>query len=344
MQKVIVTKREAGWRFDRYLRKMLPQASPGFLYKMLRKKNITLNERKAAGNEIVAAGDSVELFFSQETFLKFSGEISAQRGEGWDSICREAFRTLGDIPVIYEDEDILILNKPAGVLSQKAEKDDLSLNEWMLGYLLEKGRFTAGEAGHFKPSVCNRLDRNTSGLVLCGRSVKGSQFLTKILRNRSLHKYYVTYVKGQIGQETVLKGYLKKEEAKMRSTILTEEQYRRRESANPEAQREYKPIETVIKPLLYDRKRDCTKLEILLVTGKSHQIRAHLASVGHPVLGDRKYGWRPGRAEEEILKYQVLHAGRMEFPKIEGDFAYLSGKCFEAPQPELFTAYERGSE
>lgn len=356
MQKIIVTKGEAGWRFDRYLKKMLPEASTGFLYKMLRKKNITLNGRKAAGNEIVASGDSVELFFSQETFRKFSGELSVSGAEGEmadvheklkgnghaisggkQSVYREAYHKLGDIPVIYEDEDLLILDKPAGVLSQKAEKEDISLNEWMLGYLVEKGEFTSGETGHFKPSVCNRLDRNTSGLVLCGKSVKGSQFLAKMLRERILHKYYETYAAGQIEHEIALKGYLKKEEARNRSAILTEESYRREAAKNPALAGEYKRIETVIKPLYYDERRDCTKLEILLVTGKSHQIRAHLASNGHPILGDWKYGWKPERKSEENLKYQLLCACRVEFPEIEGEFAYLSGKCFEAVCPDPFS-------
>lgn len=348
MQQFVVTGKEAGWRFDKYLKKLLPQAGSGFLYKMLRKKNITLNEKKAAGNEVVAPGDVVRLFFSEETFQKFSGKntekmenaeirfgertgqkeklrkISGERAD------RKNSRETGDIPVIYEDRDILILNKPAGVLSQKAREDDISLNEWMLGYLCGKGELSADETGQFRPSVCNRLDRNTSGIVLCGKSVRGSQFLSEMLRNRSLHKYYVTYVQGRVEREILLNGFLKKEEERNFSRIMPEEEYRRLMLTDPEAGKKYKKIETVVKPVSYIKERDCTKLEILLVTGKSHQIRAHLASIGHPVLGDRKYGWRPGRKDEEGLKYQLLHAGRVEFPEIEGEFAYLSGKCMEA--------------
>lgn len=329
MQKFVVTKKEAGWRFDKYLRKLLPRAGTGFLYKMLRKKNITLNQKKAAGNETVAAGDVVELFFSEDTFRKFSEEPAGQ-------IYVDACRKLGDIPVIYEDEDILILNKPAGVLSQKAREDDISLNEWMLGYLCRKKELSECETGRFRPSVCNRLDRNTSGLVLCGKSVRGSQFLAEMLRGRSLHKYYVTCVRGRIEREIRLSGYLKKEEGQKRAEILSEEEYQRLGPADSGIKKEYKKIETVVKPLSYGRERDCTKLEILLVTGKSHQIRAHLASIGHPVFGDRKYGFQPRDREEEMFRYQLLHACRVEFPEIEGEFAYLSGKCVEAAEPELF--------
>ncbi len=360
MQRFVITGREAGWRFDKYLKKLLPQASSGFLYKMLRKKNITLNQKKAAGNEVIARGDTVEVFFSEETYRKFSGnlpEVSEQEEAGrkreeeeeknieaaadgkiseaktYQSY-RRAYQKLKGISVIYEDENILVLNKPAGILSQKADKEDFSLNEWMIGYLLEKKEITEEELARFRPSVCNRLDRNTSGLMLCGKSVRGSQFLSEILRDRSAHKYYVTYVQGRVGQKAVLDGYLKKKEENNSSAIIDTFAYRQLILAEPEAEKEYKRIETVIKPLFYVEGRDCTKLEILLVTGKSHQIRAHLAGTGHPVLGDRKYGWRPAGKEEAVLKHQLLHACRVEFPVTEGEFAYLSGKCLTAPAPE----------
>lgn len=325
MQEFVVTKQEAGWRLDKYLKKLLPQAASGFLYKMLRKKNITLNEKKAAGNEMIAAGDTVRLFFSEETYQKFSGKPSFR-------LYRKAYHELENISVIYEDDDILILNKPAGVLSQKAEKDDISLNEWLIGYLLEREEITEAGLERFRPSVCNRLDRNTSGLMLCGKSVRGSQFLSEILRDRSLHKYYLAYVQGKIEHSITLKGYLKKEEEKNRSVIISEEEYQQAAGA----EKRYQKIETVIKPISYSEEKDCAKLEILLVTGKSHQIRAHLASIGHPVLGDRKYGWKPKGKEDAVLKYQLLHAYRVEFPEREGAFGYLSGKSVTAPVPEFF--------
>lgn len=334
MQKFMVTKKEEGQRFDKYLKKLLPQAAGGFLYKMLRKKNITLNGKKAAGNEVILAGDSVEMFFAEETFQKFSGKFKTQTESGRSF--KRACRSFSDIGVIYEDEDILILNKPAGVLTQKAEKEDISLNEWMLGYLLEKGELEEENAGHFRPSVCNRLDRNTSGLVLCGKSIRGSRFLSEMLRNRSLRKYYTALAQGEIRREIRLAGYLKKEEEKNLSHILPEEKYRSLVISRPEAEKEYKRIETVIKPVFYDPEKDFTRLEVLLVTGKSHQIRAHLAQIGHPILGDYKYGWKPRNQREEALKYQMLHACRIEFPEIEGEFARLSGKCVRAPEPECF--------
>lgn len=369
MQEFVVTKQEAGRRLDKYLKKLLPQAASGFLYKMLRKKNITLNEKKAAGNEVIAAGDTVRLFFSEETYQKFSGKLPAQENAGQTAaeepvalkaplqLYRKAFHELQDISVIYEDDDILILNKPTGVLAQKAEKDDISLNEWLIGYLLEREEITEAGLERFRPSVCNRLDRNTSGLMLCGKSVRGSQFLSEILRDRSLHKYYLAYAQGKMEHSVTLKGYLKKEEEKNRSVTISEEEYRQahrqkissvvmaekqqdRILGAERTEKGYQKIETVIKPISYIEEKDCTKLEILLVTGKSHQIRAHLASIGHPVLGDRKYGWKPKRKEDAALKYQLLHAYRVEFPETEGEFRYLSGKSVTAPAPKFFGEYK----
>ena len=402
MQEFVVARAEAGGRFDKYLKRLLPLASSGFLYKMLRKKNITLNDKKAEGKEILAEKDVVKLFFSEETYLKFAGrsggvpgqdgadqeskgsvKMSGKNGQeaGFslfpDKGCperysfrksgegyRKAYRQLGKIPVIYEDEDILILNKPAGVLSQKAKREDVSLNEWMIGYLLEKKEISEDGLLRFCPSVCNRLDRNTSGLLLCGKTLRGSRFLSEILRDRSLHKYYLTYAEGKIEHPITLKGYLKKETERNRVKVISEEEYREKVlMAEPEEyqekvlttesevyqkkatgsagrkkeyQEEYHRIETVIKPLSYSKEMDCTKLEILLMTGKSHQIRAHLSEIGHPVLGDIKYGWKPRRKAEMGLKYQLLHAHKVEFPKTEGEFDYLSEKVVTAPLPALF--------
>lgn len=377
MQEFVVARAEAGGRFDKYLKRLLPLASSGFLYKMLRKKNITLNDKKAEGKEILAEKDVVKLFFSEETYLKFAGrsggvpgqdgadeeskgsvKMSEKNGQeaGFslfpDKGCperysfrksgegyRKAYRQLGKIPVIYEDEDILILNKPAGVLSQKAKREDVSLNEWMIGYLLEKKEISEDGLLRFCPSVCNRLDRNTSGLLLCGKTLRGSRFLSEILRDRSLHKYYLTYAEGKIEHPITLKGYLKKEAERNRVKVISEEEYRKKVlMAEP---KEYHRMETVIKPLSYSKEMDCTKLEILLVTGKSHQIRAHLSEIGHPVLGDIKYGWKPKRREEMGLKYQLLHAHKVEFPQTEGEFDYLSEKVVTAPVPEEFERMER---
>ncbi|MDE6404758.1 MAG: RluA family pseudouridine synthase, partial [Lachnospiraceae bacterium] len=181
MYQVMITDREAGQRFDKYLHRILPNAGAGFLHKMLRKKNITLNDKKADGSEKIAVGDCVKVFFAQETLdlfmgkppeqsensgksVKSAGQAAGQKPYGQDY--RTAYKQMSDIQMIYENGHILIADKPAGVLSQKAVKPDLSLNEWLIGYLLEKEELSESELTFYKPSVCNRLDRNTSGMVL----------------------------------------------------------------------------------------------------------------------------------------------------------------------------------
>ena len=175
MQLLTIGKNQAGQRLDKFLKKALPNAGTGFLYKMLRKKNITLNGKKAEGKEILAQGDEVRCFFSEETFATLSGAETVEDTSDY----RKAYRTLKDICVLYEDEDILLLNKPAGVLTQKAKPEDLSLNEWLIGHLLATDAIKETDLATFHPSVCNRLDRNTSGIVLCGKTLAGSQALSR---------------------------------------------------------------------------------------------------------------------------------------------------------------------
>ena len=171
---------EAGQRFDKYLHKLLPEAGNSFLYKMLRKKNITLNNGKAQGNELLNSGDTVNIFFAEETFLKFAGNHAPEQ-DGQDNGVvteyRKAYETLNSHKrkpvVLLETPDFLLADKPAGILTQKSVPEDSSMNEWLIGYLLETGAITAKQLATFHPSVCNRLDRNTSGLVLCGKSLAG---------------------------------------------------------------------------------------------------------------------------------------------------------------------------
>ncbi len=329
MQEFIVKENHAGQRLDKFLHKYLPLAGTGFLYKMLRKKNITLNGKKAEGKEILAFNDKIQCFFSEETFAKFSGRDGAFReqdapGQVEVTEYENAYKRL-NLPtdtVLYVDDHVLVLNKPAGILTQKAKDTDMSLNEWMIGYLLHTGKITAEELALFKPSVCNRLDRNTSGLVLCGISLKGSQELSRFIRDREVKKYYRTIVKGVLKQGALLKGSLKKNKSNNIVTVSIE---------GSEIQTAYEPLQILQKELTY--------LEVELITGKTHQIRAHLSSIGHPIIGDTKYGNKALNQKVEKLygqRYQLLHAYRLEFPRLEGALSALSEKELIAPLPITF--------
>lgn len=310
MKEYIIGKNEANQRLNKYLHKLLKEASNGFLYKMLRKKNITLNGKKAEGVEKLQEGDHVKLFLSDETFLKFAGQPPVHKDEANVKLKPVS------LSVVYEDEDILIINKPQGMLSQKAKPSDVSANEYILEYLLGTGALTGEDLRTFRPSICNRLDRNTSGLLIAGKSLRGLQEMAECLKDRSMKKYYRCIVKGTVAEEKKITGYLKKDEGSNQVQIYSKEV--------PDSryiETEYMPVETF---------SDATLLEVHLITGRSHQIRAHLASIGHPVAGDEKYGdhnWNLTLKKKYGIRGQMLHAYRLEFP---------DGRKVMAPVPENF--------
>lgn len=317
MKEIVVTKNEAGKGLAGFLKSYLKEASTGFIHKMLRKKNITLNGKKAEGTEKLREGDSIKIFFSDETLEKFRGKVDASFAKG------RVTGAFGELPVIYEDNDIVLVNKPVGVLSQKAKPEDLSLNEWLIEYLLEKGDITTESLSTYKPSICNRLDRNTSGLVICAKSLNGARTMNGLIKERRVDKFYRTIIKGRLSDSVTLKGYLYKDESKNKVII---------KESDPKDDR-FSYIETVYEPLTYLKDKDLTLLEVKLVTGKPHQIRAHLSSIAHPIIGDFKYGGPVFKG----LKYQLLHSYRLVFPAdLPEGFDHLSGKEFVAELPAIF--------
>lgn len=319
MKQLNISANEAGQRLDKLLAKYLREAPKSFLYKMMRKKNITLNGKKVQGNEILKVGDEVKLFFSDETLEKFRGQ----------NVSAKIRPTRQKLDILYEDENIILINKPAGMLSQKAKPQDVSLVEHLISYLIESNSLTQEQLQSFHPSVCNRLDRNTSGLVVAGKSLVGLQQMSQMLQERSMQKYYCCIVAGTMQGSCHLKGYLVKNQKT--NTVTVSEQA---DETDPECKR----IETSYRVLAAGN--GLTMLEVHLITGRSHQIRAHLASIGHPILGDPKYGDeklnRRYRASHQISG-QLLHACRLEMPKqMTGTLAYLAGECFTAPIPSLY--------
>lgn len=311
MQEIIVSANEAGQRFDKLLAKYLNEAPKSFLYKMLRKKNIVLNGKKATGNEKLVVGDQIKLFLADETIEKFS-KVEIQK-------------TTQKLDVLYEDENILLINKPVGMLSQKATEKDESLVEHVISYLLESGQLKESDLRSFKPSICNRLDRNTSGLVVAGKSLAGLQKMGELFKERSMRKFYRCLVVGEVREKQYVKGFLYKNEQTNKVTV---------------EEKEFKdslPIETEYFPIWSNGK--ITLLEVHLITGRTHQIRAHLASQNHPIIGDYKYGVKKVNdtfKEKYKLESQLLHAYRLEMPVLDEPFENISEKQFVAPIPKLF--------
>lgn len=318
MKEIIIGENEASKRLDSFLNFYLKEASSGFIYKMLRKKNITLNDKKADGKEKLKTGDVIKIFFSDETLEKFRGAQSNSINDDIGKITRK----YGELPVIYEDDNIVLVNKPKGMLSQKAEAGDESLNDWLIEYLLKKGEVTTESLETYRPSICNRLDRNTSGLVVCGKTLTGLRKMNELIRDRSVRKFYRTIVTGKLTDRLSIRGYLFKN-VKTNKVIISDK---------PEDDR-FTYIETAYEPVKYYKDHDMTLLEVELITGKTHQIRAHLSSVGHAIIGDVKYGGPKFRG----INSQLLHSYRLEFPKIsDGQFDNLSGREFIADLPGEF--------
>ena len=201
MRVLKVSVQEEGQRLDRMLAKYMQLAPRSFFYKMLRKKNIKLNGKKADGSEKVAEGDEITLYLADDTIDGFRKQSTAR-----EENAKQPEKPQMKIEVVYEDSDILVLNKPVGVLSQKADRKDYSLVEWLVDYLGQ----TSGQT--FRPGICNRLDRNTSGLIVAGKSLAGLQQMGELFKERTLKKYYLCIVKGRITEPAHISGYLVKDE------------------------------------------------------------------------------------------------------------------------------------
>lgn len=333
MQEIIINKNEAGQRFDKYLFKYFKEAPSSFVYKMLRKKNIELNSKKATGGEKLEQGDVVKFFMSDETIDKFKGKTISKKDTPKNIDTKIVINN-----IVYEDDDILVINKPAGILSQKATPNDISINEMIIEYLIGEGKLNADDLNTFKPSICNRLDRNTSGLITFGKTLSGVQDLSYGFKERTFDKYYLAIVWGEIKEGANISGYLVKNNSTNKVYI------------SPEKNDDASYIETAYKPLevayitVNNVKKPVTLLKIKLITGKTHQIRAHLSSIGHSLLGDDKYG--NIKLNKELKKffkvnYQLLHSYELHFNDTKCTKALINvdGQIITAPVSESFKKF-----
>ncbi|WP_299145934.1 RluA family pseudouridine synthase [uncultured Dialister sp.] len=312
MKSWTVSQTEAGTTAWKYVTRLLPAAAGGLLRKSMRKKNITLNGKKMEGKEKLSAGDRIDVWFSDETISKFQGEI-----------IKTEKKPLSFFPscIVYEDENVLVLNKPAGLLSQGDGSCSPSLNDGLLSYL--KDEITPA----FRPSICNRLDRNTSGMVLAGKNMAALQTLNELIRTRAVEKIYSAVVFGKTEKQGTFKGWMVKDEIKNRVLYLDHEETGARS------------VETSYERIAVGKWGNelVSLVKVHLITGRSHQIRVHFANAGHPLLGDRKYGTKESIALSTAchIKRQLLHAGEIRFPdNLPAPLEALSGKTFTADLPE----------
>ncbi len=318
MKQIIIDKNENEQRLDRFLRKYLSEAPKSFIYRMIRKKNIEVNKKRAKPETIIYKGDTIQLFLSDETISKFM----ARPVEIKSNIKPD---------LIYEDDNLILINKPVGLLSHgTGDESEEDIVNSMVSYLIEKGDFLPEVEKTFTPSICNRLDRNTSGIIIGAKNYKTLKSINEAMREGKIKRYYKTIVKGNLVDEIKAEAYLIKNQEKNKVEIYEDDQ------------KGSKQVITNIKPLKI--KNGYSMLEIELITGRTHQIRGHLSSLGYPVIGDRKYGDNEINSKfnkEYKLNNQFLHAYKIELNGLIKELEYLNGKSFKSELKGIYKDIER---
>lgn len=343
--KEFIVKDNEQQRLIKLLGKILSNADNGFIYKMLRKKNIVLNDKKASGNENLKTGDVIKIYFSDETFEKLSGRNSCVNDVNITKGAKDNGFVFKD-SIIFENEHVIFVNKPVGILSQKAVKEDVSIVEYLTQYLLNEGKISKDELMTFKPAICNRLDRNTSGIILCGKSLLGLRILNDTISKREIDKFYLTVVNGVVKKSIKSEAFLYKNEKTNKVTVFNSVN-EARSILNEREVSKLQTIKTGIRPLISTNKH--TLLEIELITGKTHQIRATMAHLGFPVYGDEKY--RGDNSGKKVTaktnnsyvdsmgnvhrSYQFLHAYKIVF-KGRCESIGLNNEVYRAHPPKVF--------
>ena len=310
MVKLIITENEAGQRLDRFLRKYFRKATLSFIYKLIR-KDIKLNGKRAKEDTMLCTGDELSIYIPEEKAKELATDSRKKTS-------KRQFK------IAYEDDNILIVDKPWGLLTHgdSHEKKNTLLNQ-VCGYLQDKGEYDPSKEKTFTPAPVNRLDRNTTGLVVFGKNSATLRNLTRSIREHdNIEKYYMTMVCGSLNEPVFLNENLKRDTDSNISEVSSD-------GSGKAAATYVKPVSTG---------KNFSLVEVRIFTGRTHQIRTHLAHAGFPLAGDSKYG-DPAvnrRLKKEGITTQLLHACRLEFKgSIEG-LEYLEGTTAEAPLPSEF--------
>ena len=315
---ITVTKNDAGQRLDKFLTKTYRNLPMSLLYKAVRKKDIRLNGKRCEASSRLNEGDQVYLFLPDDAL-----EIAPPT--------YEFMHASKALDIVYEDDHVLLLNKKAGLL---VHPDDREFADTLIfrvqRYLYEKGEYNPADEQSFAPALVNRIDRNTSGIVIAAKTAVALRVLNQKLKDREIEKFYLCIVHGSMPKaEDTLEAYLEKNESQNRVYISDTQKQGAR------------TIRTRYRVL--EEKNNLSLLEIHLLTGRTHQIRAHLASIGHPLLGDGKYGTNAlnkgtGFNKQALCSYRLQFA----FTSDADELNYLNGKEFTLKDVWFADAFRKG--
>lgn len=299
----IIKKEEEGQTLEKFVKKVLSDAPLSFIYKLFRKKDVKVNGHWQDKKYLISSGEEVYIYITDSQLEEFKRQVESKQVEDISNW------------IIYEDENILLINKPRGVLVQKNTEDSNALDEMVISYLANKGEYDPNKNLGYKPAPAHRLDRNTAGIVVFGKNIATLRYLSEALNDKNVvSKRYLTLVKGEINKDGEINAPLLKNSKNQRVTVSKE---------GKQAITKYKVVETF---------KDYSLLEVELLTGRTHQIRVHMAYINHPVVGDSKYGDYELNKEIENkygFKNQFLEAYQLDFNKLNNPLKYLSGRTFK---------------
>lgn len=313
MRELKITKNDSGQRLDKFITKTL-DLPMSLLYKSIRLKKIKVNRKRAEAGMILSEGDTVQCFLA-DSFFEKEKDFSA------------LYRIEPKISVVYEDENIILVNKRPGVSVHEDEhSENNTLITHILAYLARKGEYEPEKEQSFTPALCNRIDRNTGGIVIAAKNAEALRVMNEKIKEREIDKFYLAAVHGIPEKKSdTLKGYLLKDEKTNTVKVFIK---------NPP-----KNAKSIItKYTVIAKNKDSALLEVELLTGRTHQIRAHMASIGHPLLGDGKYGINKAERKKGY-KYQALYSYRLRFnfnPDKKSALDYLNGKEFKIDKSEIY--------
>lgn len=305
MKEFIIEKNDSGQRLDKFISKAVPNLPQSLMYKYIRLKRIKLNGKRCEISTRLNVGDVLQMYINDEFFTTSDSE-------------NEFLNVPSDIDIVYEDENLLLINKKCGmVVHEDDEKTADTLINRITHYLYDKGEYDPDREASFAPALCNRLDRNTSGIVICAKNAESLRLLNRIVKEREITKNYLCITLGTPApKEATISAYLEKNEST--NTVYVSD---KKTPTNKTIITKYKVLKS---------QNGLSLCEIDLITGRTHQIRAHMAYIGHPLLGDGKYGINQENRQRGI-KTQALCAYKLtfNFKTDAGILNYLNGKSFE---------------